>query len=135
MKGVGCVRFQLELGGSLEVVEVLFVPELKVNLLSISNLEDMGYAFMFVDGQVLIRSEGATLDVTVRLGIKKGTMYRLLGQPVCESKGILDLGSVLSEREQDAWKSEWVPGIQASSKTLRGLSWYEMMLMDAKGCE
>jgi hypothetical protein len=34
VKGVGCVRFQLESGGSLEVDEVMFVPELKVNLLS-----------------------------------------------------------------------------------------------------
>jgi hypothetical protein len=59
VKGVGCVRFQLESGGSQEVAEVLFVPELKVNLLSISALEDMGYAVIFVDGQVLICSKGA----------------------------------------------------------------------------
>jgi hypothetical protein len=31
VKGVGCVRFQLESGGSLEVAEVLFVLELKVS--------------------------------------------------------------------------------------------------------
>ena len=31
VKGVGCVRFHLESGGSLEVVEVWFVPNLKVN--------------------------------------------------------------------------------------------------------
>jgi hypothetical protein len=47
VKGVGCVRFQLESGVSLEVDEVMYVPELKVNLLSISALEDMGYAVMF----------------------------------------------------------------------------------------
>jgi hypothetical protein len=71
VKGVGCVRFQLESGGSLEVDEVMFVPELRVNLLSVSALEDKGYAVMFEDGQVLIRSEGATLDATVRLGIRR----------------------------------------------------------------
>jgi hypothetical protein len=71
VKGVGCVRFQLESGGSLEVDEVMFVPELKVNLLSVSALEDKGYAVMFEDGQVLIRSEGATLDAAVRLGIRR----------------------------------------------------------------
>jgi hypothetical protein len=37
----------------------MFVPELKVNLHSLSALEDMGYAVMFEDGQVLIRSEAA----------------------------------------------------------------------------
>jgi hypothetical protein len=100
VKGVGCVRFQLESGGSLEVDEVLFVPELKVNLLSVSALEDMGYAVMFEDGQVLIRSEGAdTQDATVRLGIREGMMYRVLGQPVVGSKGILDRRSDQSAAE------------------------------------
>jgi hypothetical protein len=31
VKRVGCVRFQLESGGSLEVAEVLFISELKVS--------------------------------------------------------------------------------------------------------
>jgi hypothetical protein len=62
----------------------------KVNLLSISTLENMGYEVMFVDGQVLIRAKGAALDVAVRLGIRQGMMYRVLGQPVSGSKGILD---------------------------------------------
>jgi hypothetical protein len=57
VKGVGCVRFQQESGVSLEVDEVMYVPELKVNFLFISSLEDMGYAMMLEDGQVLIRSE------------------------------------------------------------------------------
>jgi hypothetical protein len=26
VKGVGCIRFQLELGGSLEVAELMYVP-------------------------------------------------------------------------------------------------------------
>jgi hypothetical protein len=78
IKGVGCVKFQLELGVSLEVDEVIYVPELKVNLLSISALEDMGYDVMFVDGHVLIRVEGVALDAIVRLGIRKGMMYRVL---------------------------------------------------------
>jgi hypothetical protein len=54
MKGVGCIRFQLELGGSLEVDKVMYVPELRVNLLYVSALEDKGHAMMFEDGQVLI---------------------------------------------------------------------------------
>jgi hypothetical protein len=89
VKGVGCVKFQLESGVSLEVAGVMYVPGLK--LLSVSALEDMGYAVMFEDGQVLIRSEGAdTQDATVRLGIREGMLYRVLGQPVVGSKGILD---------------------------------------------
>jgi hypothetical protein len=67
VKGVGCVRFHLDSGGSLEVDEVMFVPELKVNLLSVSTLEDKGYAVMFEDGSMLICSEGATFNAAVRL--------------------------------------------------------------------
>jgi hypothetical protein len=70
---------------------VMYAPRLKVNLLSVSTLEDMGYAVTFEDGQVLIRSEGVdTQDAAVRLGIREGMMYRVLGQPVVGSKGILD---------------------------------------------
>jgi hypothetical protein len=91
VKGVGCVRFQLESGVSLEVAGVMYVPGLKVNLLSVSALEDMGYAVTFEDGHVLIRSVRAdTQDAAVRLGIREGMMYRVLGQPVVGSKGILD---------------------------------------------
>jgi hypothetical protein len=50
VKRVGCVRFQLESGGSLEVAEVMYVPKLKVYLLFVEAMEDMGYAVMFKDG-------------------------------------------------------------------------------------
>jgi hypothetical protein len=73
------------------VAGVVYAPELKVNFLSVSTLEDMGYAVTFKDGHVVIHSKGEnTLDATVRLGIKNGMMYRVLRQPVVGSKGILD---------------------------------------------
>jgi hypothetical protein len=38
--------------------------------------------------------EGAnTQDAAVRLGIREGMMYRVLGQPIVGSKGILDCRS------------------------------------------
>jgi hypothetical protein len=82
---------------SLEVDEVICVPKLKVNVLYISSIEDMGYEVMFVDGQVLIRAEGAALDAAVRLDIKQGLMYRVLGQPVGGSREILDQRSMLKK--------------------------------------
>jgi hypothetical protein len=92
VKGVGCVRFQLDSGGSLEIAEVLFVLELKVSLLSISTLEDEGYGVVFEHGHVFIYPKINTLDITTMLGVRHGRLYRLLGQPMCKSKGILDLG-------------------------------------------
>jgi hypothetical protein len=50
VKGVGTTSFQLEYGNSLHMNDVLFVPGLRKNLLSISALENKGYRVSFVDG-------------------------------------------------------------------------------------
>jgi hypothetical protein len=52
--GVGNVRFQLEFGRLLELDGVLFVPGLRVNLLSVSALEDVGYCVLFKREHVFI---------------------------------------------------------------------------------
>jgi hypothetical protein len=58
------------------------------------------------------------------LGVRQGRLYRLLGQPVCESKGILDSRSVS------------VTGVcEVTSSTVISLSWYEMTQLDAQECE
>jgi hypothetical protein len=98
VKGVGWVRFQLESGGYLEVAKVMYVPGLKSLL--VSSLEDMEYAVMFKNGQVPVPSKGEdTQDAAVRFGIKEGMLYRVLGQPVVGSKGILDHRSDQSAAE------------------------------------
>jgi hypothetical protein len=45
--GYGYVRFQLELGGLMVIEHMLFVPDLKVNLLSVVTFEDDCYAVAF----------------------------------------------------------------------------------------
>jgi hypothetical protein len=105
----------------MEVDEVMFVPELKVNFLFVSSLEDMEYAVMFEDGQGIICSKGATLDATMSIGIREGVMYRVLRQPLVGSKGILDCRSI-SETESS--------GRVASSKTSKSVNWYDITLMD-----
>ena len=52
VKGVGSVRFHLVSGGFLEVVEVLYVPEMMVNLLSVSSLEVDRFGVAFYCGRV-----------------------------------------------------------------------------------
>jgi hypothetical protein len=71
IEGVGTVRFQLELGGSPEVADVLYVLELKMNLFSISALEDKGFAVLFQNEQVLIHLEGANPNATVSIGVRE----------------------------------------------------------------
>ena len=58
-KGVGNVRFELESGGFLEVVGVLYVPEMMVNLLSVSSLEVDRFGVAFYCGQVFLYSRGS----------------------------------------------------------------------------
>jgi hypothetical protein len=67
VKGVGCVRFQLESGGFLELVEVLLVPELPVYLLSMSTLEVDGCEVVFFRGLVFVYLEGATPNTAIFL--------------------------------------------------------------------
>ena len=50
VKGIGTTLFQLESGKPLRMSDVFYVPGLKKNLLSISAMEDRGYAMIFVDG-------------------------------------------------------------------------------------
>jgi hypothetical protein len=77
VKVEGTILFQLESGGLLEAHDVLYVPWLKKNLLSVSVMEDRGFAIMFKKGQVLIRTEGASLDTTMSIGVREGNLYRL----------------------------------------------------------
>jgi hypothetical protein len=47
IRGVDSVRFLLDFRETLEVEGVLFVPGLRVNILSVSTLEDAGYVITF----------------------------------------------------------------------------------------
>ena len=52
----------------MKMKEVLYVPGLKKNLLSISTLDKKGYRVFFIDGQVLMWSKGKTLEYDVVIG-------------------------------------------------------------------
>lgn len=77
MEGEGTFSFQLKSGGLLEAQDVLYVPELKKNLLSISALDDMGFAILFKKGKVLIHSKGASPNTTVSIGVREDKVYRM----------------------------------------------------------
>ena len=49
----------------MKMKDVLFVPGLKKNLLSISALDAKGIRVAFVDGQVLMWIKGKTIDDTI----------------------------------------------------------------------
>jgi len=126
---------------------VLYVPELRRNLLSVSALEDKGYAVLFQNEQVFMRSKGARPDTTISISAREGKVYMLQGKPVGGSKGILDHGSmsVAKDKEHEAPKGEQSSrtsnvGSQPSngkrdlspSSSVRRPCWYKMTLMDAQ---
>jgi hypothetical protein len=59
--------------------DVLYVPGLKKNLLSIYSLDKKGLWVAFVDGKVLMWSKGKTIEDAVVIGIEEGGLYKLKG--------------------------------------------------------
>jgi membrane carboxypeptidase/penicillin-binding protein len=70
---------------------VLYVLELKKNLLSVSVLEDMGFAITFQRGKVLICSEGSSPDTTMSIGVQRGKVIQVAGPTYNRIQG--DIGS------------------------------------------
>ena len=65
----------------MKMKDVLFVPGLKKNLLSISTLDAKGIRLAFIDGQVPMCPKGKTIDNAIVIGEQDGRLYRLTGQP------------------------------------------------------
>ena len=61
----------------MKMKEVLYIPGLNKNILSISDLDKKGFRVAFVDGEVLMWPKGKTIDDAVVIGIEtlqiKGT--------------------------------------------------------------
>jgi hypothetical protein len=78
IKGVGETSYKLDSKKPLKIKDVLYVPNLKKNLLSISTLEDKGFRVAFIDGKVLMWPRGKTLDDAIVTGVQGG-LYKLKG--------------------------------------------------------
>jgi len=67
----------LEHGGNVSINNILYVPCLKNNLLSISSFEDKGYRVSFVDGQVLVWKIKSSFESSKVIGVWIGGVYPL----------------------------------------------------------
>jgi hypothetical protein len=81
VKGVGTTLFQVDFGDSLHMRDVLFVPGLWKNLLSISALDNRGSRVALVDGQVLVCLKGSSIESAGVTSVREGGLYRLSGHP------------------------------------------------------
>jgi hypothetical protein len=68
---------QLEYGGFLDLDGVLFVPGLRVNLLSVSALEDVGYCTLFKREHVFIYRERVDPMELQLIGDRVDRLYML----------------------------------------------------------
>jgi hypothetical protein len=106
VRGVGSVRFQLEFGGLLELDGVLFVPELRVNLLSVSAFEDVGYCVLFKREHVFIYRQGVDTVELQLIDNQADRLYMLRGQP-----SVYDSAS--DEAHEEASETVVAPRIQS----------------------
>ena len=76
---MGEASYKLKYGKSIKMKEVLYVPGLKKNLLSISALDKKGFRVAFVDGEVLMWPKGKKIADSTVIGVKEGGLYKLKG--------------------------------------------------------
>ena len=79
IKFSGESSYKLDSRKSMKMKDVLFVPGLKKNLLSISTLDAKGMRVAFVDGQVLMWPKGKTFYDAIVIGEQEGGLYKLKG--------------------------------------------------------
>ena len=64
-------------GKSMKMKEVVYVPGLKKNLLSISTLDKKGFRFSFVYNEFLMWTKGRTIADVVVMNVEEGGLYKL----------------------------------------------------------
>jgi hypothetical protein len=63
----------------MKMKDVLYVSGLTNNLLSISTLDNKGFIFSFIDGEVLMCPKGKTIEDAIFIGTEEGVLYKLKG--------------------------------------------------------
>ena len=79
---MGTLTFQRESKPPLKVSDVLYVPGMRKNLISVSALEDRGYEVLFRGGQVLMYPRGTPADSARVIGVRHAKVYKFAFQPL-----------------------------------------------------
>eukprot|EP00253_Pinus_taeda_P008421 PITA_08421 len=80
VKGVGNVSLKLNQGNMIHLQDVLYVPDLKKNMVSISAMEDKGYNVTFSDVKVRIWKNN--VKYAFALGFRVDSLYQVGGSPL-----------------------------------------------------
>lgn len=76
-KRVGTCSIKLKSGATILLKDVLFVPGIKRNLVSISSLVDQGYRVTFQEDKVLIWTKNTNVKNAISLGYRDGSLYKV----------------------------------------------------------
>eukprot|EP00253_Pinus_taeda_P031251 PITA_31251 len=80
--GMGTLTFDRGPKPPLKVSDVLYVPGMNKNLISVSTLEDTGYDVLFRRGQVLIYPRGTPASSARVIGVHHAKVYKFSFQPL-----------------------------------------------------
>ena len=78
VRGLGSTSLKLESGSKLHLNNILYVPGLKKNFLSISCLEDKGDRVAFFDVKFLVLGKESSIDKAMVIGVREGSLYRVI---------------------------------------------------------
>ena len=67
---MGEASYKLDSGNYMKMKDVLYVPGLKKNLLSISTLDKKGFRVVFLDGEVLMWTKGKNINDAIVIGVE-----------------------------------------------------------------
>jgi hypothetical protein len=80
VEGFAQAAIKMKIGNYVHLSNVLYVPSLEKNLVSISFLEDKGNIIAFVDGKVLSWHKDSNIENARVIRSHEGNLYRLLEQ-------------------------------------------------------
>jgi hypothetical protein len=72
--GIGTVSFRRENLPPISFTDVLFVPGMKKNLISVATLQDRGLGVLFRGTEVLIYPRGSSMDSGQVIGVREGEL-------------------------------------------------------------
>jgi hypothetical protein len=82
IKVFGSTSFQFLSGNIFHIDEILYVPGLKKNLISVPVLESKGYSVDLSKGNILLLSSNEDLSTAITIGTHECGLYKLSGQVV-----------------------------------------------------
>jgi hypothetical protein len=80
IKGIGSTSFQLLSGNVFHIEEILYVPRLKKNLISVAVLESKEYTVAFSKGNALMWPSNESMSSTMTIEVQEGGLYKVTSQ-------------------------------------------------------